>query len=51
MHPHAEGAIRAARNLHKWGTYATLRFLRKRNIPFSLFTTARVLEAATQAGL
>lgn len=45
-HPHAVAAIRAARNLHIWGRYATLQYLRNRAVPLYLFTTARVLEHA-----
>jgi hypothetical protein len=46
LHPHAAHAIRAAENCCKWGRYATLRYLRSRNIPFPLFTLARILSAA-----
>lgn len=46
LHPHAQAAIRAAQNLHIWGRYATLQYLRKRSVPMYLFSTARVLEAA-----
>lgn len=46
MHPQAYHAIRAAKNLRVWGRYATRRYLEKNNVPMSLYTLARVLEAA-----
>jgi hypothetical protein len=35
-------AIKAAKG--NWGAYATFRYLQKHNIPYSLYTLARVLE-------
>lgn len=49
--PHAQAAITAAQNHHKWGRWTTLRYLARRGVPLSLFTLARVLEAARRAGL
>ena len=51
MHPHAHHAIRAAKNYSHWGMYATMRYLKLRGVPVGLFTLARVLEAAKQAGI
>lgn len=51
MHPHASAAIRAAQNVRKWGWFATIRFLRRRGVPLSLFTLARVLENAQHVGV
>lgn len=45
MTPQAQHAILAAENLAKWGRYATFRYLQTRNVPLSLFTTARQLRA------
>ena len=49
MHIHAYHAIRAAQS--NWGMYATMRYLKIRNVPIGLYTLARVLEAAKHAGL
>ena len=37
-------AIRAARNRHAWGRWATLRYLAKRGVPLRLYQIAVVLE-------
>lgn len=50
MHPQAAHAIRAARNRSQWGAWATRRYLLNHGVPLSLYTLARVLEAATAAG-
>ena len=50
-HPQAVCAIRAANNLHIWGLWATIRYIRKHSVPFGLFTLARVLRNARMAGL
>ena len=50
-HPHAIDAIRAARNVRKWGRWATARYIARRQIPRGLFTLACVLETAARAGL
>lgn len=44
MHPHAQAAIRAAKNQHKWGGYATAQYLRNRKVPALLFVLADALE-------
>ena len=49
--PVAAIAVRAARNRHIWGRWATLQYARKRNIPHSLLTTAIVLANAERAGI
>lgn len=51
MHPHAKIAIHAAQHRNQWGMWATLKYVRNRNVPFSLYTLARVLENAKRAGL
>ena len=43
--PEALAAIRAAKNLHRWGTWATTRFIEKRNVPRRLFLAALSFEA------
>ena len=44
MHHQAIVAIRAAKNLHKWGPWATRRFLVKRGTPLRLMYLAYSLE-------
>ena len=34
-----------AKNLHRWGTWATTRFIEKRNVPWRLFLAALSFEA------
>ena len=46
MTAHAEAAIRAAKNMKSWGRHMTFAFCKKRGVPLSLLTLARVLEAA-----
>ena len=43
--PEAIAAIRAAKNLHRWGAWATTRFLEKRNVPWRLYLAALKFEA------
>ena len=38
-------AIRAARNRHVWGEWATMRYLAKRGVPIKLYQIAVALEA------
>lgn len=49
--PTAAAAIRAARNVRSWGTWAAYRYCQKRGVPLRLLTLARLLEAAKRAGL
>lgn len=49
--PIAQAAVRAARNRHIWGRYATLRFAQRHGVPHSLLTTAIVLANAERAGV
>lgn len=51
MHPHAQIAIRAAKNYRSWGRYAAVTYCRKRGVPIALLTLARVLETARRAGV
>lgn len=44
MHPHAQAAIRAAKNQHQWGGYVTVQYLIKRGVPTRLFQLACQLE-------
>lgn len=44
MHHQAAAAIRAAENLHRWGPWATRRFLRNRNTPLRLMYLAHGLQ-------
>ena len=37
-------AIRAARNRHVWGEWATMRYLAKRGVPIKLYQVAVALE-------
>lgn len=46
MHPHAEAAVRAARNWNRWGRFAALRYAKKRNCPVRLIALARFLNRA-----
>lgn len=43
MHPHAHHAVRAARNYHRWGRSATVRYCTKRGVPVSLLILAIAL--------
>jgi hypothetical protein len=45
IHPQAKAAIRAARNWTAWGRFAAMRYCEARNVPPSLLTLARQLEA------
>lgn len=38
--------IKAAKGFKQWGRYAAMRYVQKNNLPLSLVTLARVLEAA-----
>lgn len=49
--PTAADAIRAARNIRSWGTWAAYRYCQKRGVPIRLLTLARLLENAQRAGL
>lgn len=51
IHPQAFHAIRAARNVRSWGTWATYRYCQRRDVPIRLLTLARLLENAQRAGL
>ena len=42
--PQAHAAIRAARNQHRWGNYATHRFLAKRKVWYRTFEIAKAVE-------
>ena len=44
MHCHAIAAIRAAKNLHKWGPWATRKYLTRRTTPLRLMYLAYSLE-------
>lgn len=47
QHPQAAAAIRAAKNLHSWGPWATRRFLRNQHrTPLRLMYLAYSLENA-----
>ena len=43
--PEALAAIRAAKNVRRWGAWATTRFLEKRNVPWRLYLAALSFEA------
>lgn len=45
MHNQAFHAIRAARNRHIWGRWATQAYCVNRGVPARLYTLARQLEA------
>lgn len=47
-HPHAIHALRAAKYWRQWGRFAAIQYCRKRGVPLSLLTLARVLEAGAQ---
>lgn len=51
MSQQAQDAIRAAKNLNFWGRFATMKFLKNRNVPTELFTLARVLQHAQAVGV
>ena len=42
----ALAAIRAAKNRHVWGRDATMRYLRRRGVPVTLYRIALACEAA-----
>ena len=48
--PAASHAIRAAKNTRAWGHYMCMMFLKKRDVPLSLYRLARQLEAIKKAG-
>lgn len=48
-HPHAIHALRAAKYWRQWGRYAAVQYCRRRGVPLSLVTLARVLEGADHA--
>ena len=47
-HPDAVTAIRAAKLRQTIGHWAAIRYCQKRGCPISLYTLARILEAAKQ---
>jgi hypothetical protein len=47
IHPHAQHAIRAASNWHRWGRYAATRYCQKRGVPLGLLRLARQLQSVT----
>ncbi len=47
MHPHALHAITAAKLVRKCGFWSAYRYCQRRNVPTSLLTLARQLEAVT----
>lgn len=48
LHPHAAAAVEAAENRARWGRFATLRFLARRQVPTRLYQLACVLRAEEQ---
>ena len=48
MSTQAKHAIQAAQS--NWGLYATVRFLKKRGVPFRLYVLASQLQAAARGG-
>ena len=49
IHPHAEAAIRAARNFSIWGRYAAMRYCQRRGVHPALLRLARQLHATRHA--
>lgn len=47
MHPHAQHAIRAARNRYHWGRWAARRYCERHGVPRSLYRLACQLQAIT----
>lgn len=50
MHKHAIAAIEAAECRHRWGRWATMRFLVKRGVPMRLYQLACVLRGEAVCG-
>ena len=43
-HPHAQAAIRAAQNTHRWGPHAAARYAERKGVPAWLLRLACTLE-------
>ena len=48
LHPHAQIAIRAAKNKKKWGREATRSYVKNNGCPMKLYILAQTLEAIKQ---
>lgn len=48
LHHHAAAAVEAAECRARWGRFATLRFLARRQVPIRLYQLACVLRAEKQ---